>query len=79
MIAELVQWANDEFGGDGWSFRESELAGSTIRFIYGAGHGFRITVMITYWVVSWLVFDMTEEWSERTIDQGRILTDGGQP
>ena len=65
------QWANDEFGGDGWKFKASGAS-----FIHGWLDELLITVLITSWGVSWIVIDYTQDWSEQVIGSGRIE---GQP
>ena len=61
MIAEIVQWANEEFAGEGWTFREdnSSSPSSPIRFVHGSSrdHLTRIVIMVTSWAVTWHVFD----------------------
>ena len=74
-VAELVQWANEEFGADGWKFKASSAHGTPI-FIDGWCGKLLITVLITSWVVSWIVIDYTQDWSEQVIGSGRIE---GQP
>ena len=70
-VAELVQWANEEFGGDGWKFKASGAS-----FIHGWLDELLITVLITSWGVSWIVIDYTQPWNEQVIGSGRIE---GQP
>lgn len=59
MIAELVQWANAEFAGEGWTFREDDWSSPPIRFVHGSSrdHLTRILIMVTNWAVTWHVFD----------------------
>jgi hypothetical protein len=77
-LADLVQWANEEFGADGWQFKASSALETPV-FVDGWCGKLLITVLITSWVVSWIVIDHTQPWNEQVIDSGRIPLDGGQP
>jgi len=74
-VHELRDWAQGEFGGEGWNFTVSP--GTFSNFLHGVNPsaGFRIGVMLIDWVVSWVVFDTSDAgWDSAgtVIGEGRI-------